>query len=269
MSQRWEAALFARILAGTDGSDTARLAIAHAADLARRLSAQLTVAAVYTGQTSRSWTVGTPLAEPNARALLRDVEAEYRGSVKVATRAVQGEPATALVDLVAADGFDLLVVGNKGMARTSWAPQRSIPGRVSHRSPAAVLVVDTVRGRPPGYGRILVGTDGSPTSVRAVEVAVRLGEVSNALVTAAAAASSDPVGQAALAPLRSRWPGLDTRVLRGSPADAICTAADADGYDLLVVGNRGMAGARRLLGSTPDRVVHRARTSVLIVHTSD
>jgi nucleotide-binding universal stress UspA family protein len=37
--------------------------------------------------------------------------------------------------------------------------------------------------------------------------------------------------------------------------------------ELIVVGNRGMTGARRLLGSVPNSVAHRAPCSVLIVHT--
>ena len=45
---------------------------------------------------------------------------------------------------------------------------------------------------------------------------------------------------------------------------------DLAGLDqLLVVGNRGMSGARRILGSVPDKVSRRAQTNVLIVHTVD
>jgi nucleotide-binding universal stress UspA family protein len=54
----------------------------------------------------------------------------------------------------------------------------------------------------------------------------------------------------------------------GDPADAIIDAAEEEGADLIVVGNRGMQGAKRfLLGSVPNRVAHHAPCSVLIVHT--
>jgi len=60
--------------------------------------------------------------------------------------------------------------------------------------------------------------------------------------------------------------GGATGIVRpGSPSAVLSELAESGRYDLLVVGSRGMAGARRLLGSVPDRVSHLARTSVLIV----
>lgn len=55
----------------------------------------------------------------------------------------------------------------------------------------------------------------------------------------------------------------------GDPADAILTVAEETGADLIVVGNKGMTGARRfLLGSVPNKVSHHARCSVHIARTS-
>jgi len=53
----------------------------------------------------------------------------------------------------------------------------------------------------------------------------------------------------------------------GSAADAIIKVADHVGADLIVVGNRGMKGVRRVLGSVPNSVAHNANCSVLIVDT--
>ena len=53
----------------------------------------------------------------------------------------------------------------------------------------------------------------------------------------------------------------------GSAADAIVKVADHVGADLIVVGNRGMKGVRRVLGSVPNSVAHNANCSVLIVDT--
>jgi nucleotide-binding universal stress UspA family protein len=53
----------------------------------------------------------------------------------------------------------------------------------------------------------------------------------------------------------------------GSPADAIVKVAEQVGADLIVVGNRGMKGVRRVLGSVPNSVAHSANCSVLIVDT--
>ena len=50
------------------------------------------------------------------------------------------------------------------------------------------------------------------------------------------------------------------------PADVLCDIAEAHGADLLVVGNRGMQ--RRVLGSVPNSVSHKAPCSVVIVKTT-
>ena len=61
---------------------------------------------------------------------------------------------------------------------------------------------------------------------------------------------------------------LDVKQHIGSeePADAILEVADRVGADLIVVGNQGMR--RRVLGSIPNTVSHRAQCDVLIVQTA-
>jgi nucleotide-binding universal stress UspA family protein len=53
------------------------------------------------------------------------------------------------------------------------------------------------------------------------------------------------------------------------PADALLEIAEREGADLIVVGNRGMHGVSRMLGSVPNKVSHRARCHVLIVATDE
>jgi nucleotide-binding universal stress UspA family protein len=57
-------------------------------------------------------------------------------------------------------------------------------------------------------------------------------------------------------------------VCSGEPAQALVTIADGEKAEMIVVGNRGMSGARRVLGSVPNRVSHHARCGVLIVPTT-
>lgn len=57
-------------------------------------------------------------------------------------------------------------------------------------------------------------------------------------------------------------------VCAGEPAQTLVTIADGEGADMIVVGNRGMNGARRVLGSVPNRVSHHANCGVLIVPTT-
>jgi nucleotide-binding universal stress UspA family protein len=56
---------------------------------------------------------------------------------------------------------------------------------------------------------------------------------------------------------------------QGDPADAIVDVAEEREADLIIVGNKGMTGARRfLLGSVPNKISHHAPCSVLIVRTT-
>ena len=62
---------------------------------------------------------------------------------------------------------------------------------------------------------------------------------------------------------------VQTFARQGEPADAILDVAEEENADLIVVGNKGMTGAKRfLLGSVPNKVSHHAPSSVLIVRTT-
>jgi nucleotide-binding universal stress UspA family protein len=59
-----------------------------------------------------------------------------------------------------------------------------------------------------------------------------------------------------------------TRQLAGDPATTICTVAEDEGADVIVVGNRGLHGRRRwLIGSVPQAVLQHAPCSVMVVDT--
>jgi nucleotide-binding universal stress UspA family protein len=62
---------------------------------------------------------------------------------------------------------------------------------------------------------------------------------------------------------------VETVARQGDAADAILDVAEEQRSDLIVVGNKGMTGAKRfLLGSVPNKISHHAPCSVLIVRTS-
>jgi nucleotide-binding universal stress UspA family protein len=143
------------------------------------------------------------------------------------------------------------------------------------------------------YTRILVGTDGSPTADKAVETAAvlarRLGAELHILTAyrsavAGGAAAIGPLGilpdltdaslleacQEIVATATASYAQdlvTQAHVVSGSVADAIVDTAEAVGADLVVVGSKGMHGARRLLGSVPNSVAHHAGCDVLIVKT--
>jgi nucleotide-binding universal stress UspA family protein len=140
---------------------------------------------------------------------------------------------------------------------------------------------------------IVVGTDGSETAKRAVSEAVRLaraldGEVH--IVSAyepvrGARIAGAPEGAAkvwaplpdaevqrvleeAAAAARIAGATVKTHAVHASAADALLDVASEIDASLIVVGNKGMHGAKRLvLGSVPNTVSHRASCNVLIVCT--
>jgi nucleotide-binding universal stress UspA family protein len=143
---------------------------------------------------------------------------------------------------------------------------------------------------------IVVGTDGSETAGKAVQEAVDLAKqigASIALVSAYEPVSSqrlreearqvpsdlewmvnpredvDSTLEAAAEKVEAAGIKVETFAREGDPADAILDVAEEQGSDLIVVGNKGMTGAKRfLLGSVPNKVSHHAPCSVLIVRTT-
>jgi ubiquinone biosynthesis protein len=121
--------------------------------------------------------------------------------------------------------------------------------------------------------RVLVGTDLSPTSERAVEWAAELAERFEAellvlqVVTENPSAAADELAQFAE---RVVGPETRTRVATGDePAAAIVQAAQDEKADVLVLGSAGMQGRKEfLLGNVPNRVSHNAPCTVVIVDTS-
>lgn len=133
------------------------------------------------------------------------------------------------------------------------------------------------------YRRVLVGTDGSESSFRAVDRAADIAAASGAqllLLTAYRASAKDsstPSGadggdavlRAAVGRVGDRVSDVDTLCVEAEPVDALVTAAQEREVDLLVVGNRGLNSLLgRVLGSVPSVAAHRAPCDILIVHTT-
>ncbi len=123
------------------------------------------------------------------------------------------------------------------------------------------------------YQRILVGTDGSATATKAVERAVQVAATTGASLTILAAARAER-GDAIVAEAAGRHAGsgvaIDTVVVDDAPVHALIDTARAGGYDLVVVGNKGMTGVSRFfqLGSVPNKLSHHLPCNLLIVKTT-
>jgi nucleotide-binding universal stress UspA family protein len=143
------------------------------------------------------------------------------------------------------------------------------------------------------YNCVVVGTDGSATASKAVEVAAELAKQWKAVlhVVTAYRAAGGGMGRASGAALAGGDVGeviqreaaeqiaakaveahakdltVKTHAVDDHAADAILNTANQVGADLIVVGSVGMRGARRVLGSIPNSVAHGAGCAVLIVKT--
>jgi nucleotide-binding universal stress UspA family protein len=124
------------------------------------------------------------------------------------------------------------------------------------------------------FRTIVVGTDGSDTARQAVREAVELAAAPGAsieLVSAYAPGRREDVEatlREAGEEVEASGVAVRTYAREGDAADAILDVAEERGADLIVVGNKGMTGAKRfLLGSVPNKVSHHAPCSVLIIRT--
>jgi nucleotide-binding universal stress UspA family protein len=139
------------------------------------------------------------------------------------------------------------------------------------------------------FETVVVGADGSDTAAEAVRVAIELVKLSNGnlhIVTAyrpqhlrseaggefSDSLTSGDVAESVLADLASRartsGVAVETHLKNGAAADVICEIATQIKADVIVVGNKGMTGVRRVLGSVPNSVAHQAPCAVLIAFTA-
>jgi nucleotide-binding universal stress UspA family protein len=147
--------MFASILVGTDGSDTATTAVRYAIDLARQLGAKLQIVSAYepvSQQRLRHESIEAPsdvqwMVNPREDVLaLLDQAAEdarLAGVAEVDTFARQGDAADAIIDVAEELRSDLIVVGNRGMTGAKRFLLGSVPNKVSHHAPCSVLIVRT------------------------------------------------------------------------------------------------------------------------------
>ncbi len=144
------------------------------------------------------------------------------------------------------------------------------------------------------YNSIVVGTDGSETAQRAVAEACALTAALGGVLHLVSAyeplrgarivgappgaaevwdvkpdAAVQAVVEEAASTARMRGVEVEVHTVTGDPADALLEVAEREKAGLIVVGNRGMHGVSRMLGSVPNKISHRAGCSVLIACTTE
>jgi nucleotide-binding universal stress UspA family protein len=142
--------MYSTIVVGTDGSETANAAVAHAAELAKNHGAALHLVSAYR---SRSGSVSVPIAgaatgdtgvgNAISQKVAEDMLGETAGrlgDLVAGKHVVGGDPADVVVSCAGEVGADLIVVGSKGMNRKVLG---SVPNSVAHNAPCDVLIVKT------------------------------------------------------------------------------------------------------------------------------
>src|SRR3954453_3733708 len=149
--------MFTTIVVGTDGSETASVAVARAVELAKQNSATLHVVnaarLVSMSHVASAAAAGAPTFD--VENVNRGIEAEGRticdhavdhakqAGVKCETHVVSGDASDALITVAEEVGADLIVVGNRGMTGARRFVLGSVPNKVAHHAPCSILIIDT------------------------------------------------------------------------------------------------------------------------------
>lgn len=251
------ARVFERVLVGVDGSDAAREAAFQAARLVAPEGTLELATAVYLIEASlQHWPEKDIEAalELEGRPLI-DAAAALAGP-RATTRLLNGPPLRALLDEAERYQATLIVVGSHGHSRLSELLIGGVLGPLLHEAPSSVLISRTATSEALFPISLVVGIDGSPSSLDALAVGEYLSHrFGKPLRTVLARHGDVDIVQAEL-----KAPTLE--LVEDAPVDALVDAAAAS--DLLIVGNRGLHGLRSL-GSVSERVAHKALSSVLVV----
>jgi nucleotide-binding universal stress UspA family protein/nitrite reductase/ring-hydroxylating ferredoxin subunit len=253
---------YKRMIIATDGSPTAETAEHIAVLLAKATKARLTVVHGYANPERADAAVARAIAT-----------AEHDG-VKYEVVLSDDDPADAVVDTATEGNADLIVSGSRGLLKGEQLIG-SMVRRVLTRAPCDVLLTRArdASERPqegPPYRRLLIATDGSATADRAARKAAALAKRLDASVTLAFVGhpkTGELVLQDTAATIFEDVP-VDQMILDGEPAAVLNATAEKEGFDLLVVGNKGLAGAKAaILGSVPRDIAEYAPCDVLVART--
>lgn len=144
--------MFQTIVVGTDGSATAGEAVRQAGRLANTTGATVhlvtaykPIEALYTSPEMMPANIHDLIdpAKDAARTLDEAAGKIKAEGLKCETHAIPGDAASALIEVAETANADLIVVGNRGMSGAARFLLGSVPNKVAHHAPCAVLIVRT------------------------------------------------------------------------------------------------------------------------------
>jgi nucleotide-binding universal stress UspA family protein/nitrite reductase/ring-hydroxylating ferredoxin subunit len=162
-----------------------------------------------------------------------------------------------------------LIVASRGVGQKYALSE--VSRRLAHNTPCDLLLVsDRPRDPEHVYSRVLIATDGSATADRAARKGYELAAGVQArvdIVFVGHPATGGLITQDTVA-VYGGDVETDVHLRQGDPGERILDTAREVGADLIVVGNKGLAGARGfLLGSVPEKVIEQADRDVLLCRT--
>lgn len=254
-----------RLMFACDGSEYSVAPRAVALELAQRMGVTLDTMTVLSAHES----------DADAQARLAPVaEAATAMGVKCECVVRRGNDPTREVPAAAADAdAHLLVIGRRPGKQKDERMVGVHAAKIIDETPSNILVVPKAGAM--WKNRILVGFDGNPTSLVAVEMATTLAKATGVPVTLATVVkegdkSAQVLGDLAAdtaATMRLEGVHAEARVVHGAPADALIALAHEIGADLIVLGKRH-GGLYRLLPNSPtDRLIGASEWPVLIAKT--
>ena len=279
---------FKKILVPVDGSHSCLHAEELAAAIAKNFKSKVTVIHVVSHDFLHAELELRYQVPPSVRTeitnwlfqtgkkIVWDAEALFKEEgIEVDARVVEYEdPAETVLQVAKDEGYDLIVMGNRGETEVEVFSLGSIAEKVSRHAECPVLIVKETTE----LSKILVAIDGSESAEKALEYAVQLAKKHKAKITLLNVGESKlfglkpevarKIGESILSDAAAKVKGLklDTQLEFGNPAETIIEVAEKGNYDLIVVGSRGLSSVKRFfLGSVSDDVSHHAKCSVLIV----
>jgi nucleotide-binding universal stress UspA family protein/nitrite reductase/ring-hydroxylating ferredoxin subunit len=250
---------YGRIVFGTDGSAAAARAGDVAAELALSSKAKLTIVGAYTDPTG---------VDDRIASAMKAAEAAGVRPARIASETRQGAPAEVLAAV--AERIDAgLIVASRGVGQKYALSE--VSRRLAHGTPCDLLLVsDRQRDPEQVYSRLLIASDGSVTADRAARKGYELAADVHAsvdIVFVGHPATGGLITQDTVA-VYGGDVETDVHLRQGDPGERILDTAREVDADLIVVGNKGLSGARGfLLGSVPEKVIEQADRDVLLCRT--
>jgi nucleotide-binding universal stress UspA family protein len=276
-----------KILVAFDGSESSKNALKQAITLGQRENSWIKVLAVVPDYEGDLELIGVSNVKETLKGPTDKLVTEAQAiadslSADILTDVEQGEAYEKIIDVAGAENCDLIVMGRRGLRRMERMLMGSVTARVISHSDKNVLVVP--RDAVIGWDHICLATDGSDYSEIALERAIDYARELDSKLTIASVVDMypeyyadatnvvdkmDEKAQEVLAEAAGKAQAadvaVDTRLLRGDPAQEVTDLAKKENCGIIFAGSRGRSGLKKLLmGSVAEKIIGLSNCPVFV-----